>query len=1147
MSTSPSLELEVRKHIAPFFSHKSLENGLRYARQNRVSDTCYNYDTPDEIEITADVLGSDSRPYQVSILIFLDGESIEIDSDCTCPVGSNCKHGVAAFAVACQNKPALLDNFKDQFEPRQLVTDILRLSGRNPLATSKIPPTSPSPTLGYELENWLSNLNKSTHPPAPPKPIEPRALFFILPQDDYQDRNHYNPGTSFSLKTCKKLKGGNWNSGSDFPITSKASATLSALPEPELQLLRLLHGNSKINNLYLGERTLCRKFGTQFLLAALQINRLALGTTANPLTLGPPRKGRLDWILDDEGVQRAGISVDPPASRILRLDPPFYVDASTSSCGPLEIDASPATIIAWLASPAIRPSNSKLVAQKISALSLPPVKQIPLVTLPPVAPIPVLRLWGYDLPSWQIPRKWSRYTNSSLRIGVATLQFEYDGLRVFANDRLAFLEKYRNGRFERIPRNLSAETPNLQAISAILTCLADPKSQFPIQSFQYPIGASFILDSVKSPEEMISIWSSFAREAIPSLQQRGWKIEYEDSFEYRYVQPDDWFSDASPDSSNNWFDIELGVLVDGQRINLLPLLSNVLQSMADQKHLIKPKESYSITLPDGRRLSVNGARLALIRDTLRELLDPDALDKNGKLRASKLRAADAANVLGDSNAKWLGSPQLRELGARIQQFDHIETVPTPEGFTTDLRPYQQDGLAWLQFLRNYNLAGILADDMGLGKTVQALAHLAEEKRSGRADLPSLVVAPTSLMANWRREAARFAPNLRVLILHGSDRKSHYEKIPSSDLVVTSYPLLARDEEILLQQPFHLAILDEAQYIKNPSAIWSLSASKLHARHRLAMTGTPMENHLGELWSIMNFLMPGYLGDERQFRRIFRNPIEKHQDLPSRSALQRRLKPFLLRRRKEQVATELPPKTEILRTVDLEGAQRDLYETVRSTMHEKIQQEIAHKGLARSHIIILDALLKLRQVCCDPRLLKIDAAKKVQDSAKLNLLMDLLPDLLAEGRRILLFSQFTSMLDLIRLKLDDEKIPYVLLTGSTSDRDTPVQQFQTGKIPLFLISLKAGGTGLNLTAADTVIHYDPWWNPAVEAQATDRAHRIGQDKNVFVYKLTTAGTVEEKILALQEKKKQLLAGILGEETAVAKLSASDLIELFAPIA
>ena len=323
--------------------------------------------------------------------------------------------------------------------------------------------------------------------------------------------------------------------------------------------------------------------------------------------------------------------------------------------------------------------------------------------------------------------------------------------------------------------------------------------------------------------------------------------------------------------------------------------------------------------------------------------------------------------------------------------------------------------------------------------------------------------------------------------------------------------------------------------------------KIDARHRLCLTGTPLENHLGELWSQFDFLLPGFLGNSNTFAKYWRMPIEKQGDAQRRNLLAQRIRPFILRRKKEEVARELPPKTVIVRKIELAGSQRDLYETVRAAMDAMVREEVASKGFGRSQIVILDALLKLRQICCDPRLVKAASAQRVRERAKLDLLMTMLPELVDEGRRILLFSQFTSMLSLIETELKFAGLDYVILKGDTSDRELPVRRFQAGEVPIFLISLKAGGVGLNLTAADTVIHYDPWWNPAVENQATDRAHRLGQDKPVFVYKLIIAGSIEEKILALQERKADLAAGILSEDRTIdLKFGEEDIAALFAPL-
>ena len=724
---------------------------------------------------------------------------------------------------------------------------------------------------------------------------------------------------------------------------------------------------------------------------------------------------------------------------------------------------------------------------------------------------------------------------------LAHLEFDYSGCRVSAKTEESVIEQFADGRLRRTPRDLRAELAARDHLAAI--GFEDADNIYYMRATS--LGGALTLDD---PTD----WMDFLLKHVPDLEAKGWHIEVDPSFSFRLAQPEEWYADALPGTGMDWFEAEIGVQLDGQKVNLLPILLEHFEhnrdffnpaffSQLDQNgHVVVP-------LPDGRRLPFPVARLKLMLGVLMDLFEPKALDENGRLRLTKLRAAEWAGTTSASAFRWLGGDSLRQLSEKLRDFRSIRRVAPPSGLQATLRDYQQDGLNWLQFLREYELAGILADDMGLGKTVQALAHLLEEKNSGRADRPSLVVAPTSLMTNWRQETERFAPALKLLVLHGQERKQHFEKIKDYDLVITSYALLPRDETILAAEKFHLVILDEAQYIKNPKTKYAQIVCQLNARHHLCLTGTPMENHLGELWSQFNFLLPGFLGGEAQFRRLFRAPIEKGNDSARREVLARRIGPFVMRRRKEDVAAELPPKTEIRQNVELAGAQRDLYETIRLAMHERVQAEVRRKGMSRAHIIILDALLKLRQVCCDPRLVKLAAARKVAESAKLELLMDLVPEMLAEGRRILLFSQFTSMLALIQERLADASVPHVILTGETTDRATPIQNFQNGEVPLFLISLKAGGTGLNLTAADTVIHYDPWWNPAVETQATDRAHRIGQKKSVFVYKLITVGTVEEKILALQERKRNLVEGLLDQRRKeTPQLTAEDLQVLFAPL-
>ena len=592
-------------------------------------------------------------------------------------------------------------------------------------------------------------------------------------------------------------------------------------------------------------------------------------------------------------------------------------------------------------------------------------------------------------------------------------------------------------------------------------------------------------------------WPRFLYEAVPQLEREGWRVEIEEGFHHRVVDGGGEWMAGVEEGSGWWFSLDLGVEIDGATVPLLPVMTSLLARLRDLGtpgglDALAHNGTVFGALPDGRHVALPLDRTKAILATLVELYHPEILSDKGRIEISAGEAVGLAALEAAIGLRWLGGDRLRRLAERLANFAGVAKVVPPAGLMTELRPYQRDGLDWLQFMREYELGGILADDMGLGKTVQTLAHLLVEKREGRLDRPCLVVCPTSVVPNWLAEAARLAPELKVLSLHGADREQRFAEIENADLVVTTYALLPRDADHLLPVAWHAVVLDEAQAIKNSAAKTTGVACRLQARLRLCLTGTPMENHLGELWSQFAFLMPGLLGDAKRFARVFRTPIEKKQDNERRAVLAARLKPFLLRRTKSLVAADLPPKTEMLRSLELTGPQRDLYETVRLAMHEKVRREVAAKGLGRSHIIVLDALLKLRQVCCDPRLVKLAAARRVVASAKLAHLMEMLPALIEDGRRILLFSQFTSMLDLIKPAVAAAGIDFVELRGDTTDRAGPVARFQKGKVPLFLISLKAGGTGLNLTAADTVIHYDPWWNPAVEDQATDRAHRIGQD-------------------------------------------------------
>lgn len=492
---------------------------------------------------------------------------------------------------------------------------------------------------------------------------------------------------------------------------------------------------------------------------------------------------------------------------------------------------------------------------------------------------------------------------------------------------------------------------------------------------------------------------------------------------------------------------------------------------------------------------------------------------------------------------------FREFLQKIHNFQELEPVAVHPDFRGELRVYQKEGCNWLSFLREYGLGGILADDMGLGKTIQALAMLLAHHKKGK-HMPSLIVAPTSVVYNWLSEAERFTPTLKAALFLGRDRGEllktlERENARKPDVVFTTYGIIRRDYETLKNIQFEFLILDEAQNIKNPESVGAMASKALKSFHRLALSGTPVENRLKELWSLFDFLMPDFLGGYKEFNEIFERPIEAGIEGAGQK-LRKIVHPFILRRLKSQVETELPDRTDIINLCELEDDQRSLYLDVLDECRQKVFNEIASRGIKRSQISVLAALLRLRQVCCDPRLLK-NHKGPAPASAKLNALMSMIDEIVDEGHKILVFSQFVEMLTLVRAELDKGHYQYEYLDGQTpaQERLERVNRFNADEsLPIFLISLKAGGTGLNLTGADYVIHYDPWWNPAVENQATDRAHRIGQTRHVFNYKLITRGTVEEKILALQKKKKELADLIIGGDESVAKeLTKEDLEFLF----
>ncbi|MEN8505500.1 MULTISPECIES: DEAD/DEAH box helicase [Paraburkholderia] len=1120
--------------------------------------------------LSGDVQGTQPSPYRTRVRFRNGGGLPWAQSDCTCPVGRNCKH-VAALLLAALEYQDEMDHViyvDDDADDR----DAQRGGYREARSTAKAEPAAGvRPELVSWLERFRARAEAADALAQKGGAARTQTLAYLLNWSNFHMRHEVvlyrarcnADGTIFEV---------------DEPWSNVESALLKQpkfVSDEDLSILRgLWLGRSRED---FGQFILRGTSGAEMLQKLIATGRLFFefdpepgreGPT--PLSRGADRPGRIEWEpLADERL-RPVLCTEPRASMVLPTEPVWYVDGAAHEAGIVQSSLPFQQLPDYLAMPPISLAEAPLVASVLREIApelpLPPAHDASAIRVIDVDPVPVLTLNSHALPS--AGRAAQRKPEA---VELAGVSFDYDGVSINVDSSVT-LVPMPGGDVIHIRRRYEAEKKRLLELR---------------KTGLQKVPTSRVYGARLLPDTMLGLpdadaWSAFVNHAVPDLVSKGWRVTMAPEFRYNVIEIDA-IDGTAHQAGDGWFDLEMGIRIGERNVRLEPLLADLFRR--DRRWLggaldsIADEEPIELKTEENKRLRLRADRLKPVVRVLVDLFDAlgGSLADGAPLRVPSVDAGRLEALNSTGRWQFRGDDSIRLLAQRLQAGPGLHEVPVPRGLRAELRAYQQQGLNWMQFLRAQDLAGVLADDMGLGKTVQTLAHILAEKEAGRLNRPALIVVPTTLVHNWREEARRFAPELKVLVLNGPQRKERFEQIGEHELILTTYALLWRDQKVLAEHDYHLLILDEAQYVKNATTKAAQAIRGLRARHRLCLTGTPLENHLGELWSQFDFLLPGFLGSQKDFTRRWRNPIEKNGDGVRRALLARRIRPFMLRRRKDEVAKELPAKTTIVCSVDLEGAQRDLYETVRTAMQEKVRAAVSAQGLARSHIIVLDALLKLRQVCCDPRLVKtikiadeVDAhdekrpttgaraeknekAEKAEKgaramrSAKLDLLLSMLPELIEEGRRVLLFSQFTGMLALIAQALEDAAIPYVILTGDTADRITPVERFQQGEVPLFLISLKAGGVGLNLTAADTVIHYDPWWNPAAENQATDRAHRLGQDKPVFVYKLIAAGSIEEKIVELQEQKAGLADSILSDDAAgAAKFSDDDLDALFAPM-
>jgi len=1075
------------------FTSNALAKARAYALEDRVEILEVN-----DRQITAFCVGSNQTAYEQTLSIARHRGGGGLRCYCSCPVGFDCKHCAAVLYCLDMN--------------------VSEASGQE--ATVE---------LGRSLEHWLSTIPATAQPAEETSQAASTRLFYQLKASPVAGKWQLDIFKVYQLKSGELRDVKPLYSLSDLLMRQPGYLT-----EQDLRIARLLVAMHSHHAYYSGY-PLEGSSGAELLEMLLRTSRLFLDfQTLQPLTVGASRSAQFAWAEQADGSYRPQwTSAEAPVESVLALEPLYYLDREQRQIGPLLNDLDEKLACHLALAPEIPAHQALQFSHRMSAATqVAPPKKLTERIVEDVAPQGYLLLAsGKRYTRWQYEPEHR-----------AALLFTYDGHPV--QDRNPEVMILSGAETQRIQRQPAAEKALRQQLQKHGFKKASRKS------------------SIDLPGEMFTLaddsaWLTFSQQGIPVLRDAGWEVDVSSNFHFNVEPVEDWYAEIEEDTGRQWFDLQLGIVVNGERHSLLPILLHLLRS---QPHMLDPvslaergdDELLLVELRGGRIDAADGGKVALPYGRVKPLMATLSELYLGGHRVESLRLStpDAARLtlLDGVPLTWQGGERLRSFAQRLRESTYTP-VAAPAGLNAQLRPYQLEGLNWMQTLRELGVGGILGDDMGLGKTLQTLAHLLTEKQAGRLDRPALAVMPTSLIPNWLDEAQRFTPQLKVLALHGSARQKDFASLSEYDLVLTTYALLPRDLEVLQPQPWSVLILDEAQNIKNPVSKAAQAARDLQAGQRLCLSGTPLENHLGELWSQFHFLMPGWLGDSKTFNRDYRTPIEKHGNAGRMQHLTARIKPFLLRRKKDQVATELPPKTEIVHWVELSDGQRDVYETVRVAMDKKVRDEIARSGVARSQIIILDALLKLRQVCCDLRLINTPLTAKAlrSGSGKLISLMEMLEELLGEGRRILLFSQFTSMLALIEQELQQRGIGYSLLTGDTTDRRTPVKDFQGGKVPLFLISLKAGGTGLNLTAADTVIHFDPWWNPAVENQATDRAYRIGQNNPVFVYKLIAKGTVEEKIQALQQEKAALAGAVLeGGTTGGFKLEQGDIEALFAPL-
>jgi hypothetical protein len=850
----------------------------------------------DRAEIRAQVRGTQRAPYTVEISLMWTGSTWMIDGECSCPMGFNCKH-VAATLFS-------------------LITSGGKQSS-NPLSP--------------EIASWIRDLKNALAPPSEVRAkTNPQLVLYLLKLADW----HNPPRPRISLYVTKKLKSGGFAAGREKDFSQLVGRSFNLLATEDYEIANLMLFGSRYSTWYDGTLPDSEELCGLLLTKLIASGRCHFLNAQNPpLTLGESRPAQIVWAPRSDGKQVPQVVVDANAAIIWGAKP-WYVDKTSWLAGPAELPLPVNVAEVILMAPSL---SAQEVSKVYTALGTLPTKlKIPLpktdkeIEMRKITPIKHLKL----------STEWRKNSSEPIH-SKAELTFDYGQYKFPPNQ--SHLEIEEAGKTVILQPDRAAEDSavadlNELGLIDLPSSSVDPSKEFISRHNDESLG-----------------WLQFS-ENITQLTELGWQVDIDSSFGFHAISYDgEWQYDVQEDESPGWFSLDLGIEFEGQRISLLPILMKALENLRGthwELSTLNVGGKFFVRIEDGRLLGLPFERVEKILKFLIDLYD----SKGNKAKITLAQALDFAAV---EQSILEGCSRLRKIADRLKDCTGVSQVSPPVGLGTTLRSYQADGFSWLQFIAEFNLGGILADDMGLGKTVQTIAHMLAEKQNKKLETSQfLIVCPTSVVPNWMAELERFAPQLKTVLLHGGKRSEKFDDIPTGDVIVTSYPLLIRDLGELKKHQWHGVILDEAQNIKNPATKMAQSACALKAEHRICLTGTPVENHLGELWSQFHFLNPGMLGNPRVFSEVFRVPIEKEGDIGRQKLLASRIKPFMIRRTKLEVEKDLPPKTIIVKPALLEGPQRDLYELIRISMHKKVQNAIAMKGLARSQIAIFRSSSKI---------------------------------------------------------------------------------------------------------------------------------------------------------------------------------------------